>query len=62
MAWVSFLKKKSEAVDKFKVFKELVEMKLTLKSSACNYIMEVILPQMNLINSMRYTESKDNFQ
>jgi hypothetical protein len=31
MTWVVFLKKKSEAIDKFKVFKELVENKTDLK-------------------------------
>jgi transposase InsO family protein len=31
MTWVSFLKNKSEAIDKFKVFKELVENKTDLK-------------------------------
>jgi len=32
MTWASFLKKKSEAIDKFKVFKELVENKIDLKT------------------------------
>jgi len=31
MTWVSFLKKKLEAIDKFKVFKELVENESDLK-------------------------------
>jgi hypothetical protein len=31
MTWVSFLKNKSEAIDKFKVFKELVENETDLK-------------------------------
>jgi transposase InsO family protein len=31
MTWVGFLKKKSEAFDKFKVFKEMVENETDLK-------------------------------
>ena len=31
MTWVSFLKEKSEALDKFKVFKALVENEIDLK-------------------------------
>jgi hypothetical protein len=31
MTWVAFIKNKLEAIDKFKVFKELVENKTDLK-------------------------------
>lgn len=49
MTWVAFLKEKSEALDKFKAFKEQVEKEMDTKINALERIEEENLHHMNLI-------------
>jgi hypothetical protein len=62
ITWVSFLKNKSEAFEKFKAFKALVENETDRKSNAQDQIMEASSHPMNLNNSLRSMEEKDSVQ
>jgi hypothetical protein len=62
MTWVSFLKNKSEAIDKFKVFKELVENETDLKIKCLRSDNGGEFTSNEFENFVRCMESKDNFQ
>ena len=62
MTWVTFLKEKSEAFEKFKIFKAMVENKTNQKINVLDRTMGESLPQTSSMNFVIYMGSKDNFQ
>ena len=62
MTWVAFLKEKSEAFEKFKIFKAMAENELGMKIKCLRSDNGGGFIQMNSMNSMNSMELRDNFQ
>ena len=62
MMWVAFLKEKSEAFDKFKIFENRVENESGVKIKFLDQIEEENSLQMILTYFVKKIESKDSYQ
>ena len=62
MTWVTFLKEKLEAFEKYKIFKIMVENETYMKIKCLRSENGEILIQMISMNFVGYMELRDNFQ